>query len=431
MSQLKQVQEQFKSSLTILDGGMGHQLKRMGVAIEGEVGSLKRFLGVALANLHDPELVVRAHQLYIEAGADVITTNSYACIPACLELATETSEGIDLDAIIRAAGECAVKARGNMGVQIAGCIPPLTATYRPDLVLPDRELDRQYERICEAIGPYSDLFLCETMSCVREACAAAKACARYNNLDRSPRKSRQRRRIWVAFTLSDAADGRLRSGEPVEDAVSALLALSDHAGDRCRDHDGEDAGGVEIEAVLFNCCSSMAVQVAIRAVRSTPHPRLEAAGLLLGGYANAFEAAQGEGQYDHALTPARYAEAVEKWDLASGLGGVVGGCCGVFPEHIALLRDIHHANAPPGLSASHSDSRCRLGPGAHCSDASVSGSPLEQRQQLASNRLFESRKAESESLSSLDLNADGDRQPWTPGCHTSFAGSKCLCQCVH
>lgn len=77
----------------------------------------------------------------------------------------------------------------------------------------------------------------------------------------------------MAFTLSDAADGRLRSGEPVEDAVSALLALSDHAGDRCRDHDGEDAGGVEIEAVLFNCCSSMAVQVAIRAVRSTPHPR--------------------------------------------------------------------------------------------------------------------------------------------------------------
>lgn len=33
--------------------------------------------------------------------------------------------------------------------------------------------------------------------------------------------------------------------------------------------------------------------------------RLEAAGWLLGGYANAFEAAQGEGQYDHALTPAR------------------------------------------------------------------------------------------------------------------------------
>lgn len=41
----------------VLDGGMGHQLKAMGIKIEGRVGSMERFLGVAMANSRAPELV--------------------------------------------------------------------------------------------------------------------------------------------------------------------------------------------------------------------------------------------------------------------------------------------------------------------------------------------------------------------------------------
>ena len=65
----------------LLDGGMGHQLRTMGVKVEGPRGSMERFLGVAMANSKQPELVTAAHLSYIDAGADVITTNNYAVKP--------------------------------------------------------------------------------------------------------------------------------------------------------------------------------------------------------------------------------------------------------------------------------------------------------------------------------------------------------------
>ena len=53
----------------LLDGGMGHQLKAMGVEIAGKVGSMERFLGVAMATTRDPALVRAAHLAYLDAGA--------------------------------------------------------------------------------------------------------------------------------------------------------------------------------------------------------------------------------------------------------------------------------------------------------------------------------------------------------------------------
>merc|ERR1719498_981027 len=70
--------------VTILDGGMGHQLRAMGVDISGPVGTMRRFLGVALANFEKPDIVKDAHLAYIDAGAEVIITNSYSCVPKCL-----------------------------------------------------------------------------------------------------------------------------------------------------------------------------------------------------------------------------------------------------------------------------------------------------------------------------------------------------------
>ena len=50
-------QQQQQQRVIVLDGGMGHQLKAMGVKIEGRVGSMERFLGVAMANVRSPDLV--------------------------------------------------------------------------------------------------------------------------------------------------------------------------------------------------------------------------------------------------------------------------------------------------------------------------------------------------------------------------------------
>jgi len=69
-----------------MDGGMGHMLRRLGVEISGPIGSQQRFLGVALANVEKPEVVVEAHAAFLNAGASVIITNNYAVVPNTLAL---------------------------------------------------------------------------------------------------------------------------------------------------------------------------------------------------------------------------------------------------------------------------------------------------------------------------------------------------------
>lgn len=83
------------SNFIVLDGGMGHQLKALGVEIAGPVGSQPRFLGVCRANVDQPQLVVDAHKAFLTAGCDVITTNNYAAVPETLKLTGDlTADGL-------------------------------------------------------------------------------------------------------------------------------------------------------------------------------------------------------------------------------------------------------------------------------------------------------------------------------------------------
>ena len=96
----------------LLDGGMGQEIVNRG----GKGG----FGEWALAALHEnPDLVREIHCDYIEAGADVITTNSYGTTRTRLRYM-----GIEerFEALMRIAGELAVAARaesGRLGVRIA------------------------------------------------------------------------------------------------------------------------------------------------------------------------------------------------------------------------------------------------------------------------------------------------------------------------
>ena len=225
--------------ITILDGGMGHLLRRMGVKINGKVGSLERFLNVATANITNPLLVERAHVDFLKAGAQIITTNSYACVPNVLKETVENKIGStdyaankttikhqDLEKYIQAAGKCALNAKNTWNnndtkfenihdekCKVAASIPPLNASYRYDLVESKEVLDKDYAFITKTIEPYVDIFLCETMSTIEEAVAAGTASSKFN------------KPVWISFTLSeyDTNLGDLRSGESIIDAVKTCV----------------------------------------------------------------------------------------------------------------------------------------------------------------------------------------------------------------
>ena len=274
--------------LIILDGGMGHLLRRHGVAIEGPIGSMQRFLGVALANTTQPELVRACHREYLAAGAAIITTNSYSCVPAALELASDGgSDSSDLVAAsISAAGARAREARdafvaaASLGAaaepRIAGCVPPLHESYRADRVGSSDELAAAYAHIVAKIAPHSDLLLCETMSSAREAFAAARASV----------ESGSGKPVWISYTLHDDASGRLRSGETIGEAVRAIDSLL------IRVDDGSAAARRRgtVEAILLNCCSHASICTALPALRhALDELGAPGAAVRIGAYANGFK----------------------------------------------------------------------------------------------------------------------------------------------
>ena len=75
------------SRVTILDGGMGHSLKdkNLKVAALGGKQIDKYFLVGAYANIELPNVVQSLHKEFIDAGADVITTNNFAATPWALK----------------------------------------------------------------------------------------------------------------------------------------------------------------------------------------------------------------------------------------------------------------------------------------------------------------------------------------------------------
>jgi S-methylmethionine-dependent homocysteine/selenocysteine methylase len=286
----------------ILDGGMGRELNRIGAPFRQPEWS-------ALALIEGPDFVRRAHDAFIAAGADAITTNSYAVVPFHIGEERFRKDGRLLaDRAGRIAREAADAAARK--IIVAGSLPPLFGSYRPDLFI-EKEAQGIAEILVAGLSPHVDVWLAETQGSIAEAASLRKAIGD----DQRP--------FWVSFTLEDgasAAPPRLRSQEPAEKAVEAALNW-------------------KAEALLFNCSQPEVMGAAIDVARKA----MGNATLTLGVYANAFppqdkdaEANAGLSDIRADLDPPRYVKFVQDW-LKRG-AGIVGGCCGIGPEHIAEIR---------------------------------------------------------------------------------------------
>jgi S-methylmethionine-dependent homocysteine/selenocysteine methylase len=201
-------------------------------------------------------------------------------------------------------------------VRVAGSLPPLFGSYRPDL-FDETKAPEIIHPLIEGLAPHVDLWLAETQGSLAEARFARNALRAALGDDERP--------FWASFTLDDdnedLARPRLRSGECVAMAVGAVLDLG-------------------VDAVLFNCSQPEVMAGAVDAAQAARHARNIA--VKIGVYANAFppqrDEAANEGLSDIRadLTPDNYARFAKEW-LRLG-ADIVGGCCGIGPEHIAALK---------------------------------------------------------------------------------------------
>jgi S-methylmethionine-dependent homocysteine/selenocysteine methylase len=143
---------------------MGRELRFRGVDVPETIWS-------AGALLTDPDVVRQIHIDYIMAGADIITTNTYGVIR--VDLAKIGIQGRFAE-LTRLACRLAVEARDLAGKNsaIAGSLPPLRGSFRPDLVGPIEEIEGLYDEQAKLMAPHVDFFLCETMSSAAEGRAA-------------------------------------------------------------------------------------------------------------------------------------------------------------------------------------------------------------------------------------------------------------------
>ncbi len=158
-----------------------------------------------------------------------------------------------------------------------------------------------------------DLWLAETQSTIAEV----RAIHSHLPADGKP--------FWVSFTLQDEevdSVPRLRSGEPVADAIEAVAGLG-------------------VAAVLFNCSQPEVIGAALEVARSVIDARQ--ADIAIGAYANALPpqpkqatANDGLDELREDLDPPGYLVWARDWRARGA--SLIGGCCGIGPEHIAEIK---------------------------------------------------------------------------------------------
>ncbi|GAB5387945.1 MAG: homocysteine S-methyltransferase family protein [Alphaproteobacteria bacterium] len=293
-----------RTDITILDGGMGRELKRMGAPFSQPLWS-------AQALLEDPDAVRQAHLNFTKAGADILTTNAYALVPHHMGADLYAQKHAELTALsARLAADAASGIKGR-DIRVAGCVPPVFGSYRPDLFDAD-QAESLIAPFFKLQRDWCDLFLAETVSSMQELRAIKTVYDRHGG----------GKDLWVALTLDELAenldDPLLRSGEKVQDVLSEIET------------------DIQPAALLFNCCPIENILPALRIARQGLSETLP-----VGAYPNAFtntpkpRTATITSTLRHDVTPAFYLTHAQSWTQTGAT--IIGGCCGIGPEHIETI----------------------------------------------------------------------------------------------
>ncbi len=277
-----------QSGAVLMDGAMGTELQKLGRG-PGECGELW--------NLTRPDAVRSVSEAYAAAGAAYLLTNTFQANPVALERFGERER---LKAICRAGVELARAAAGP-GRFVVADVGPVMDAGGEEFV--------GSEALREAVRPLAgaDGVLLETWSSPA-ALDAADRLAAWPETRRLP--------VILSLTYRRHFDGQ-------------LLTQSGHAPEwfarRVRDH------GVAVLGV--NCGRDVGpdqvVEILKRYREETDLPLL--------ARPNAGTPAEVEGRWVYPLTPEGLASRVT--DFVAAGAALIGGCCGVGPEHIAACRD--------------------------------------------------------------------------------------------
>ncbi|WGY47931.1 MULTISPECIES: homocysteine S-methyltransferase family protein [Gammaproteobacteria] len=289
--------------LTIIDGGMGRELERIGAPFSQTMWS-------AQALLETPGYVRQAHQNFIDAGAQVIIANSSACVPFYLGQECYQAKGESLAreaAIIAQSVVQHEKVKHRNKVLAAGALSPPYGNDDPDLFDAESALGI-YHALFAAQNRYVDLWFAEEIASIAEL-----------TLVQSVLQHAQQPCYYILSLSNETTpELQLRSGESAIDAIDFIVQ---HGG----------------EGILFESETTDVISQAIARAAE----RIKRADIELGGYINfstttdSALTAQNTSTPSSELSPQSYLVLAQHWYQ---LGATLfGGCCGIRPEHIQAL----------------------------------------------------------------------------------------------
>ena len=315
--------------ILVLDGAMGTMLQRYAFTeadFRGErfrdwPSSLKG--NNDLLSLTQPGAISEIHRKYLEAGADIIETNTFSSTSVGMadygmeDLAYELNKASA--ALAREEADRMTRLNPDKPRFVAGSIGPTnkTASMSPDVNDPGYRAitftqlrDAYREQVEGLLDGGADLLLVETVFDTLNAKAALFA------IEEALEARGEDIPVMVSGTITDAS-GRTLSGQTPE----AFLISVSH---------------LPLLSVGLNCALGAKQLVPYLEVLAKRNPGAVSAHPNA-GLPNAF------GEYDQ--TPEQMGGQIREY-LEKGLVNIIGGCCGTTPDHIRVLAELVKEYAP-------------------------------------------------------------------------------------
>ena len=315
---MNSIEKALQQRILIIDGAMGTMIQRHKLQEADYRG--ERFKdwhtdvkgNNDLLSITQPEIIIGIHKQYLEAGADIIETNTFSSTSIAQADYDMQSLAYEMNVAAAKCAKEAIKQNGKTA-WVAGAIGPLnkTLSLSPDVNNPgyravtfDEVAAAYTEQIKGLVDGGVDILLVETIFDTLNAKAAIYAIKNYfrkNNLPELP--------IMISGTITDAS-GRTLSGQTLEAFYTSVA----HANPL---------------SVGLNC--------ALGAQEMRPH--IEELSQIAACYTSAYPNAglpNAFGEYDE--QPHQTAHIIEEW-AANGWLNIVGGCCGTTPDHNKHIAD--------------------------------------------------------------------------------------------
>jgi homocysteine S-methyltransferase len=275
-----------QSKPLLLDGAMGSYLQMKGFETDDIIWTTN-------INKSNPDIIIEIHKEYIQAGADIITTNTFRTNPSALQY-----KGIsDVSYYVTQAVKLAKQSINGEKFYIAGSNAPAEDCYQVERKLSNYELQmNHYKHIDLLIDSGVDFILNETQSHSDEIKIICEHCDRNN--------------IPYIVSLFFTKDQKILSGESIN---YVLTFLNDH----------------NPLAIGFNCIS---YGTFLKTIGSINLP------VRWGFYLNCGSGMPTDQEISCSVTPEEYYTYVKNFLTYKPV--FVGSCCGSRPEHTKRLRKL-------------------------------------------------------------------------------------------